>query len=264
MNFHGSSRLFGYAGLLLFAAGVAVILLSILLGARTSDPGVKAGSKVKASSERAFQWESGVKGLTDTSGQALILKRTDLVSKGALDDILDQDIFDSALKPTQNDVFRLQKWALLIKTIGRVFLLSGLDGNIRKYDLDDPSLQNVFEQNTLKFPDEIGRFLDSQILIDGMIAIGDQGHPGPSVEDHRQAFLGDVFSSLTSIGRRSMDDRWRLARAFTLIRVAPILNRVLKQQQCRFLRNAASEVSLSLFDKSVRASLNQFVDLARC
>jgi hypothetical protein len=202
-----------------------------------------------------------VPGLSDPSGGALI------------DTVFDVSLLKSKTGLAKADLGSLADWSAAGTKVGSVFIFSGTGVADPSKGSSDPAVLQQVDRNTAQYAPELGRYMDSELMLQGaMLDVIQAVNAGSSDNANTRAGISDVRAGVTTtmtsiistFAVAGITDDWRRDRLVTLNAVAPKAAKLLLPEQCKSLVDSAHSVSQSVTDAGVQSGFATLTQALKC
>lgn len=224
--------------------------------------------KLPAAKEAAAAFAARAKG-SEKSGEAP--RMTDPAIRKLLDAILDTSDIVAAKAIPFASLTTLSERMLIGNQVGVTYMLSGTGSSDLAQLANEPGAADKINLNVVKYPDEMGRYLDFTVTIQGAIAEVVQTHmssakPAEFARPNFQNGLADirggatrsVSGGLETLAIIGLTNEWIRARLVAIAAVAPKLKNFLLPDQKEELRKMATAVADVTDDAPAKKALQDF------
>jgi hypothetical protein len=250
----------------LFFAGI--LGLGVWLGSPASVTAQVDSRKLPAAKQAAASFAERAKG-SEASGQ--VPRMTDPAIKKLLDVIFDTGDIASSKTIPFDQLSPLSERMLVGNQVGIVYMLSGTGSTDLAKFANEAGAADKLNLNVVKYPDEMGCYLDFTVTIQGAIAEVVQAHlasakPAELARPNFQSGLGNirggatrsVSGSLETLAIIGLTNEWIRARMTAITAVAPKLKNFLLAEQKEELRKMAIAVADVTDDGPAKKALQDF------
>lgn len=162
----------------------------------------------------------------------------------------------------------LNRWNLAALKVGQIYMLAGTGATDIAAAANDPNAVEKVDRNTAEFAQELGRYFDAQLRLQGAVIDTVQEFvktasraqiDNPKVKSGlgqiRSGFVRSVNGVLTTLLVKDLTDEWRFARLAVLIAVAPRTVKFLLPEEAGSVRTTAQEVAEQMQDAKLKGWL---------
>jgi hypothetical protein len=252
-----------HARLLLFVLG-----LGAALGSGTPATAQFDSAKLPAAKQAAASLADRSKG-SEKTGEAP--RVTDPATKRLLDAAFDvRDVEKATTIPFQA-LTPLSERMLLGTQVGVIYMLAGTGSSDINQFAADPDAATKINLNVIKYPDEMGRYFDFAVTIQGAIAQTVQGYmssakPAELARPNFQSGLADVrgggartiSGAIETLAVNGLTNEWIRARLIPLKAAAPKFKAFLLADQKEELRKLALACADVTDDAQAKKDLQDF------
>jgi hypothetical protein len=251
------SRLF-----LVCALGLGAVLGSVNPAPAQLDPG-----KGPAAKKAVATFAARAKG-SEKSGE--VPRNSDPATKQLLDAAFDIRDIEAATIP-YDSLTTVSERMLTGNQVGVIYMLAGTGASEINQIASDPAAGEKINLNVIKYPDEMGRYFDFAVRVQGAIAESVAGHLSVAkreelarpkfqsgLADIRQGGARSVSGVIETLAVNGLTDQWIRARIPALLAVAPKLNRFLLAEQKEDLRKLAIACADVTDDAQAKKGLQDF------
>jgi hypothetical protein len=224
--------------------------------------------KLPAAKEAAAQFAERAKG-SEKSGE--VPRTTDPAMKRLLDAMLDVSDIVAAKAVPFASLSALSERMLIGNQVGITYMLSGSGSTDLARFATEPGAGDKINLNVVKYPDEIGRYLDFTVTIQGTIAEVVQTYmssakPADLARPNFQSGLADIRGGATrsvsggieTLAIIGLTDQWIRARLIAITAAVPKLKNFLLPDQKEELRKMAIAVADVTDDAPAKKTLQDF------
>jgi hypothetical protein len=248
------------AGVVVLALGLAQLTggLNMLFGPEGDPAIVAAAAKAKASAD-AF---ANLAKDATTTGNAP--RQTDPTAAPLLDAVF--DVSATGAKPLgRGDLSPLAEWSEAGGKVGSVYILAGTGTTDVATAANDPNASELVDRNTITYAPELGRYMDQQIVLQGLIAeIVATDAPGSANDQVRNGITTTFEGVLGTLPLSGLDTGWRRARVAALAGSAPRVAKLLQAAQCASLRATSDAAATAIPEPEVKDQLKAFNAALAC
>jgi hypothetical protein len=247
---------------------VCVLGLGAVLGSITSVTAQIDSRKLPAAKEAAASFAERAKG-SEKSGE--VPRVTDPAIKQLLDAAFDiRDIEAAKAIPFQS-LTLLSERMLIGTQVGVIYMLAGTGSSDIGQVGTDPAAGEKINLNVVRYPEELGRYFDFAVIMQGSIAESVQSYmvgakPAELARPNFQSGLANIRAGATrtvsgtieTLAVNGLTNEWIRARMLALTAVAPKLRKFLLADQKEDLRKLAFACADVTDDARAKKGLQDF------
>jgi hypothetical protein len=245
-----------------------ILGLGAAFGSATSASAQVDPKKLPAAKEALASFAERAKG-SEKSGQ--VPRMSDPTIKKLLDVIFDTSDIAAGKTIPFEQLTPLSDRMLLGNQLGVTYMLSGAGSSDLNEVASQAGAADKINLNVVKYPDEMGRYLDFTVMLQGAIAEVVQtfmksAKPAELARPNLQSGIGNirggatrsVTGALETLAINGLTDEWIRARLIAITAAAPKLKSFLLAEQKEELRKMAVAVADVTDDAQAKKALQNF------
>jgi hypothetical protein len=261
-------------------AVIGVVLLSSLFQARKGllelAPGVGADTQLTAMSQKASEATTQFLALnSDASQKGNPPRQTDPAAGPLLTTVFDVAAFRTTTAFGKSDLEALASWSLSAIQVGSVYILAGTGVTDPEKVTNDPKLIQQIKRNIAAYAPEVGRYFDTELTIDGVLAEtvaanfggADASDAAKMKEAKAKIQFGVasmIYGVIDSFNLKSISNDWRRSRLLALGYAVPKAAKLLPSDQCAELRDYARATAGAMRDPAIKRGLENVAAALKC
>lgn len=239
----------------------------MVLGCLSSVSAQLDATKLPAAKKAVAAFAVRAKG-SEKSGE--VPRITDPAIKALLDAALDTRDIETVSVPYAS-LSSVSERMLAGTQVGLIYMLAGTGASDIAKISADPNAGEKINLNVIKYPEEMGRYFDFAVTIQGAIAESVSGHlssakPAELARPNFQSGLADIRSGgantvsgvIETLAVNGLTDEWIRARVPALRAVAPKLKKFLLADQKEAMRKLAIACADVTDDAQAKKGLQEF------
>jgi hypothetical protein len=247
---------------------VCALGFGLALGSVSSVTAQIDSKKLPAAKKAAATFAERAKG-SEKTGE--VPRQSDPAIKQLLDAVFDTRDVEAAKTIPFQSLSSLSERMLTATQVGVIYMLAGTGASDIGQIGTDPAAGEKINLNVIKYPDEMGRYFDLAVTLQGAIAESVMGHmstakPAELARPNFQSGLADIRSGGTrtvsgvieTIAVNGITDEWIRARLPALMAVAPKLKKFLLADQKEELQKLAIACAEVTDDAQSKKTLQDF------
>jgi hypothetical protein len=247
---------------------VCVLGLGAAVGSVTTVTAQVDSKKLPAAKKAAASFADRSKG-SEKTGE--VPRVNDPSVKQLLDAVFDIRDLDTAKAIAFQSLTPLSERMLIGTQVGLIYMLAGTGASDIAQVGTDPAAGEKVNLNVIKYPEEMGRYFDFAVTIQGSIAESVLSHissakPAELARPNFQSGLANIRAGaartvsgvIETLAVNGLTDEWIRARLPALTAVAPTLRKFLLADQKEDLRKLALECADVTDDAQAKKGLRDF------